>query len=39
MHSDGSFQRRIPEEENRAVQVTLMERWRSGLNDNDDTTP
>jgi len=39
MHCDGSFQRRIPEEENRAVQVTLMERWRSGLNDNDDTTP
>jgi polyphosphate kinase len=39
MRSDGSFQRRIPEEENRAVQLTLMEHWRSGLNDSDDATP
>jgi len=39
MRSDGSFQRRIPEEENRAAQLTLMEHWRSGLNDSDDATP
>ena len=39
MRSDGSFQRRIPEEESRVAQVTLMEHWRSGLNDSDDATP
>ena len=39
MRSDGSFQRRIPEEETRAAQLTLMEHWRSGLNDSDDATP
>ena len=31
MRSDGSFERRIPEEENRAVQAQLMTHWRSGL--------
>ena len=39
MRSDGSFQRRIPEEESRVAQVTLMQHWRSGLNDSDDATP
>jgi polyphosphate kinase len=35
MQSDGSFQRRIPEEECLAVQATLIERWRRGLSDAD----
>ena len=38
MQSDGSFVRRIPEEDSRAVQATLMAHWRSGLNENDDPT-
>ena len=35
MHCDGSFQRRIPEEESLAVQATLIEGWRRGLSDAD----
>ncbi|MEY2643445.1 MAG: polyphosphate kinase 1 [Cyanobacteriota bacterium] len=31
MRSDGSFERRIPVEENHAVQTLLMTHWRSGL--------
>jgi len=39
MQADGRFVRRIPEEDSRAVQATLMAHWRSGLSDNDDPTP
>jgi polyphosphate kinase len=38
MRSDGSFERRIPVEENRAVQALLMTHWRSGLHDLAETT-
>jgi polyphosphate kinase len=37
MQADGSFQRRIPEEENRAVQATLIQHWRHGLSDGEET--
>ncbi|MFM8935931.1 MAG: polyphosphate kinase 1 [Vulcanococcus sp.] len=36
MQPDGGFQRRIPEEENRAAQVALIQQWRSGLQENDE---
>jgi polyphosphate kinase len=36
MQPDGDFQRRIPEEENRAVQAALIQHWRSGLQDNEE---
>ena len=39
MQADGSFVRRIPEDDSRAVQATLMAHWRNGLSDNDDTVP
>ena len=39
MQADGSFVQRIPDDDNRAVQATLMAHWRSGLSDNDDLTP
>ena len=38
MRSDGSFQRRIPEEESRAVQATLIEQWRRGLVEESEIT-
>ena len=31
MQSDGSFSRRIPEDENIAVQANLIDGWRKGL--------
>ena len=35
MHSDGSFTRRVPDDDNFAVQAELMERWRKGLSPAD----
>ncbi|MEY4298163.1 MAG: polyphosphate kinase 1 [Cyanobacteriota bacterium] len=39
MQADGSFVRRIPDDDSHAVQATLMARWRSGLSEIDDPTP
>jgi polyphosphate kinase len=38
MHGDGSFERRIPEEDGQAVQIRLMNQWRTGLDVADETT-
>ncbi|MFM2157848.1 MAG: polyphosphate kinase 1, partial [Cyanobacteriota bacterium] len=38
MQSDGGFQRRIPDDDSRAVQSTLMELWRTGLDEPEETT-
>jgi len=36
MQADGSFSRRIPEDDSIAVQATLMTGWRHGLSNDDD---
>ncbi|MFM8967117.1 MAG: polyphosphate kinase 1, partial [Vulcanococcus sp.] len=38
MRSDGSFQRRIPDDDSHAVQIRLMNQWRTGLDVSDETT-